>query len=382
MNLSFHQLKICWGIPAKLNTKTLEELDKIVTKSDSYLPLTSESIKELGIDLKMPLELFGVSIYYKMTPISRRVGKHAEYQLEILLRKNKVADTITLIMLSKDMVEFSNSEKELLRIQELLHNGKIETNIPEADQTLPSDVEIKSSQKPFNDSGAPLPGVLSSFEKIESNDEQGELLIRMTFSKEGELPVSLEVTLTGFLSSSFIDVKMVQKEFGTPISKTLKSISELDKIVAMTSNSEIIFDEKAIEALGLEGVKIPVEHRGVVLKFKLELISKEINKQGKYRLNILFEKGKWVNSIQTIIHSSDVVPVTYTTLQLEREKIEALLVDGKISTNIPNADQIRPGDINIEGFQAPFDFTENYDSDITYKYVKESYDSESGRSSY
>lgn len=304
--------------------------------------------------MTLPTELNGANLTYKLTNISKQVGKYGEYKLEIKLSKNNSYQSIIMLMKSKNLVQLSSVEKELIRIKSLLKNGRIQTNIVDSNYTLPSDVKIDLYTQPFNDSGVANPNVHMFFEKISSDDDKGELTIKTTFHNEGELPMSLEIILIGFMSNNYIDVNHIKNEVGSPISLNSKTVDELDALVGHTLLSEKVFDEVAIEKLGLDNVTIPIDLNdyGVDIKFKLENVSHTPNEIGKYLLSIWFTKGTIEEKTVIEISSIDLVP--FPAVQIEKNRIMGLLIDGKILSSQENSELTLPEHVVIEKDVTPF----------------------------
>lgn len=140
----------------------------------------------------------GVASYYEKKSHNDDLG---ELTIKISLSKAGFpSDTLDVVLTGFKQKNVSQNDvlTEKNRVNALLSNGKIATNINNAINTLPSNVVISSTNKPFVDSGIVTNGVVSTYSKISHNDLLGEVTIEIVFSKSGQTSQTLDVILTGF----------------------------------------------------------------------------------------------------------------------------------------------------------------------------------------
>lgn len=130
------EIKIQLGTPTSLDNKTINELDLIVDQSISFVAFGPADIPKLGLsNIDIPQYLNGVQITYKLTEKQRIIGQRSIYALQIKLQKNSVVDYIVLDLRSSDNAKLTDVEVEKSRIEALLRNKRIATNISNAHLT-------------------------------------------------------------------------------------------------------------------------------------------------------------------------------------------------------------------------------------------------------
>lgn len=340
------------GVPTNVQSRPYKELDAFETESQQYVPFNTDVINKLGISVNYPVELNGVTIKCKLVSVYRSVGQFVQYELIKVFEKGGKTLTTNTLITSNDRLVLSDIELERERIRSLLINNAVETNIAGAKSTKPSVVSIHPANKPFNDNGIPTSGVNLSFTKVSHNDINGTVNIRVDFSKDGET-VSLEITLTGFLSKAAEDVSAIKQTLGTPTNLESRTIAQLDVITSKTAQNPISFDNAAISELGIGGITIPSNLNGTTLTYSLINTSYNIGSKAEYVLTIFISKGGASEVIVANLRSTNVVP--QLSVIIEKNRISALLTSGAIATNIANADKTLPANVTLSSpGQKPF----------------------------
>lgn len=108
----------------------------------------------------------------------------------------------------------------------------------------------------------------------------------------------------GNLETAESDVNEIKMQFGVPIQQIKKSVLELDEIVSTTSTSKDM-SQNEIELLGLSGVEVPANLKGVQIKYHLILVEKTSGAPASYLLTITFSKENISLSITLNMISSN-----------------------------------------------------------------------------
>lgn len=340
----------------EIQNRTIMELNAIVSETETPILLTQEEIEKLGMNVILPPDLKGVKVMYTLLPKGASAGQKSSFTLNLILSKGEYIDYLTSTIYSVDEVQFE-TELEMLRVKKLLTNGAIETTIENASEILPSRVEIDEHTKPYYDPVVHLYNVTTTFTRKYVNDANGELVIEATFEKPGEETKHLDIKLFGFQTTKENEVISLKAAdlFFEKMAKTLEEFSyiELDKFVEMTENKLSITANNLKQILQKSSIELQWDQKiGVKGKISIVNISKYAGKQVRYKLIVEMHKGTSEQVKEYTFVSCNVFP---TYCQQEKERISSLLVNGKIKTNLPEADKTLPSEVVLTGGEVLFD---------------------------
>lgn len=347
------EIKFQLGTPTSLDNKTINELDLIVDQSISFVAFGSADIPKLGLsNIDIPQYLNDVQITYKLTEKQRIIWQRSIYTLQIKLQKNSVVDYIALDLRSSDNAKLTDVEVEKSRIEALLRNKRIATNISNAHLTWASQTIINTTHKPFNDNGTPTPGVNIAYQKMSNNDAEGELTVELTLSKVGERSRTMEVILTGFLTYYVAESSNVFVSLGRPYSTSLRTAAHLKSIVDANLSIPKALDNSVLTYLGIQGMNIPPTLGGYDLKYVLYVSSWNLWSPAEFRIRLILTKNSVSQTIDYHFNSSNVL--VDEDANTERTRILSLLQNGKIQTNLDLADIFKPSEFALPSNVKPF----------------------------
>lgn len=372
-----YSIRDALGTPSNLNTKTISELDAICEETENVTVFDEGSISKLGItNIAIPIETKNTFLSYKLYEDNRVVGFPSSYNLDIIVTKGLASATLSAKMISTDDAQISNCEIEMSRIESMMIDGKIKTNKDGANLLFPSKEVIDIGKKPFNDDGIVTPGVVTEYHKVNHNDAEGEVTIIMMFHSMGEKSVSIEVILFGYLTLQEALANNQLQVIGAPNPSSTKSAKFLKELSEQNGLSPRIFNETAMIELGITGMQPSKILGNHTLRYVLHSFLWEPGKNAIFRLTItlLREEKSYVKDYY--INSSDEVKMDESTT--EKERIQFKLQNGKIPTNIANANSFKPSEVAINENSKPFDDLLNNPNGISYRFRKLSSDDSIG----